>query len=351
MSPRGIACTLVCVAASLPLVAADAAPARAAWRRPPVTIDAFGHWTLARLGLPALNLPTATARARVSVTYRLPAMAKQGPANWYLMNLHFRLTLARRSRSGLVYLYGDTDGRESAQIKFGTYRDRAGVLRTVWSSGDYIRGDLVRRTRSRTIEGRFENYLQFKGVRPGRNVLTISLERYGRVRVESLHIFRDSGITYSPIAPAKLRLHLALPQKKVHAGETFTIPFRISNHGDRAAHQVVLNEKFPPGALSRIDDTRTRFPTLKAPVSGKLRFRALHAGTFRLAIFVQSSANDPGSAIEVPVAPAPASATGGWDWVGRATGAALLVVGLALFAVARRRKRIASSNSPLAGAP
>lgn len=314
-----------------------------------MTIDAFGHWTLARLALPALDLPTARARARVSVAYRLPATAQQGPANWYLLNLHFRLTLARRSRPGVVYLYGDTNGRESAQIKFGTYRDRAGVLRTVWSSGDYIRGDVVHRTRSRTIEGRFENYLQFKGVRPGRNVLTISLERYGRVRVESLHIFRDSGITYSPVSPAKLRLHLALPKKKVRAGETFAIPFRITNHGDRAAHQIVMGAKFPPGALARIDHTRARFPTLNTAVSGKLRFRARHAGTFRLAVFVQSSANDPGSLIEVPVAPAPASATGAWGWVGPAAGAALLMAGVALFVVALRRRRTASRTSPLAG--
>jgi hypothetical protein len=89
-------------------------------------------------------------------------------------------------------------------------------------------------------------------------------------------------------------------------------------------------------------DTRARFPTLNTPVSGKLRFRARHAGTFRLAVFVQSSANDPGSLIEVPVAPAPASATGAWGWVGPAAGAALLIAGVALFAVALRRRRTAS---------
>jgi hypothetical protein len=278
---------------------------------------------------------------RVSVAYRLPAGAKQGAPDWYLVRLDLRLVLDPTSGNGLAYVSALTNGRAAAQVKLETRRGAAG-LETTWSTVGLLDGRVERTTSARTIEVRFRNYLQLAGVKPGRNLLTFQLERYGDVKLRSVRILPDSGIEVSPLSPARVRLEVRLPEGEVAAGDRFTVRYRLTNAGDRAAHDVVVLPTFPESALRVVGAPERRHEVLRSgqQTSGALTFEALAAGRFEVALAVRSSANRPAALIDIPVraSGATASARGGiWVVVPLAAlGAASLLTGR------RVRRRLAS---------
>jgi hypothetical protein len=283
-------------------------------------IDRDGLWTLSRLGAGGLELD---APGEVEATrFRLPADAAQGHGRWYVIRLRFALTLAADSRPGLVYVSAATNGRTAAQVKA---RARQGEIE--WSSVGLIDGRVEGRARGRRIDVDFRNYLQIAGVRPGVNVLTVTLERVGPIRVERLHVFADSGIERTQVAPAEIELRLGLPRGEVRVGDEFELGYRLRNAGDRPAHDVVIAVDFPRGGLALLGASQARFPQLVRTAAGSFRFRALTEGRFRVALAARSSANRPAALVEVPVSGAE---SGRFGYLALLAGAALLAVGVLL---------------------
>ncbi|MGH3033222.1 MAG: hypothetical protein ACRDON_01530 [Gaiellaceae bacterium] len=277
---------------------------------------------------------------RLSVAYRLPAGAEQGEPDWYLVRLHLRLALDPRSGNGLAYVSALTNGRAAAQVKLETRRGAAG-LETTWSTVGLLEGRVERTTSARTIGVRFRNYLQLAGVRPGRNVLTFQLERYGVVQLRSLRILPDSGIEVSPLSPARVRLELTLPEGEVAAGDRFTVRYRLTNAGDRAAQDVVVLPSFPEGVLRVVGARERRYEALRGGdrAAGAFTFEALTAGRFQVALAVRSSANRPAALVEVSVQ-TPTTVSGrGTSWL---VAPAATLTAAALLAARRLRRRLAN---------
>ena len=131
----------------------------------PVVVDDFGDWNLTRLGAGALDLAAHPRRDGRSVRYRLPAGARQGPARWYLVHVHFRATLSRHTKSGLVYVTASTDGRAGHMVTLRIRRRPGRQSRIAWTTLDLIRGGVRGVVRGRTVELDVENYVQNRGVR------------------------------------------------------------------------------------------------------------------------------------------------------------------------------------------
>lgn len=157
---------------------------------------------------------------------------------------------------------------------------------------------------------RFLNYLQLRGVRPGTNTLTPTLEQYGGLHGTDVHVFADSGIEQTALAPARLRLQLRLPQRVIHAGERFAIGFTLENIGGRPAHGVSVQASFLPGALAPLQPPPRR-PVVVESWSASHGFRALRAGRYRLALSASSNTNRPAALVDVPIAPADSASTSG----------------------------------------
>jgi hypothetical protein len=319
-------------------VPADAAAAHA------TLVHARGVWTLPMLGYGDQTFPLRRDRERVTLAYRLPRGAQQGARDWYLVRLNFRARLGRRSGAGLAYVSALTNGRAAAQIKLEVARVR-GRLHTTWSGVGLVDGRVERTTTGRTLDVRFANYLQLAGVRPGRNQLVFQYERYGNARFDRLRIIRDSGIEVSPLSPARLRLTVRLPSATVAVGDTFTVPFRLTNDGDRAAKEVVVTPQFAADALRLVGAPTRRFPLLPRSAEGAFRFKALAPGAYDVVLGVRSSTNRPAAVIRVPIQPAGAKGgIGAGAWLALLALLALLV---GVTSVALRRGR----RSPRAQSP
>ncbi len=277
------------------IAAAGAAPARAE----PVTIDGYGMWDLARLGVGDQVFPLSERRIeRLSVPYRLPPGAAQGPEDWYLIHLHFAIAIST-SGAGHVYVSAATNDKTAAQFKFELARVD-GRPRVTWSTVGIVDGSERGTTNDGRSEHRFANYLQIGGVSPGLGRLTFQLERYGDVRVESLRVFADSALEVSPLGPARVKLRPSVSATPV-AGETLTVGFTLANDGGRTARQVSLAAAFDPRRLRSVDGALRRFPPLEAgeSVAGRFTFRARRPGRTFVDLFARSTSNRPGARIDV----------------------------------------------------
>jgi hypothetical protein len=211
--------------------------------------------------------------------------------------------------------------------------------RTRWKTLNYIRGGTVEWTTGRSIEVRFVNYLQFRGVRPGLNTFTIKLERSRGVDVESFEVLPDSGLILTGTGPAQLEVSLDKDRYSVNLGDEFDVGYTIWNRGDRPALAVEIAPEHPK-TLSLVGRSSRRRNVLRESMSGAFRFRAVTPGFYRAALFVTSGSNQPAVEFEVRVKPA----ISGWENVGsvatRAAGAVLLTVGVvAIWPLRRRRNR------------
>jgi hypothetical protein len=320
----------VAVAAGVLLAAASSSATR------PRLVNAVGSWPLSRLGSPDLVFALKGRREQRSVPYLLPRGARQGPARWYLLHLHFRITFPKRTAPGFVFVSGLTNGRAAALFDFHVLKPTGGVSRIRWQTVDYIHGKSGGSTSGRSIEIRFTNYLQDRGVRPGKNLLTVQLERYTKTRAATLRVFRDSGISVTPLSPARLVLAVDRDVAKVHVGDRFAVGYTLRNTGRRPAEKVVLTPEFRPGTIELLGPRATRLKLAHGIASGKLHFRALRTGVFPLGIFVSSGSNKPGQLVEVRASRRRSSLQAIVGLLPRGIGGLLLLGGLA-FVRPRRR--------------
>jgi hypothetical protein len=240
---RSCATTLI-ASSFLALASAAIAPEAVAKPRP-IMIDSFGLWTLKKLGFNSISFPVSphVQRKTISIGFRLPKTARQGPRTWYLIHLHFRIEFSTRSGSGRAYVDASTgaanDTRASAQIRFDVVRD--GTKLTIASDSlGLVAGHVVKRSSSRQRTIVFDNYIPYAGIKPGLNVLGLELEQYGSVRVERLEFFPDTGIRYSPLSPARISLGVRVESQRVDVGKPFKLEAQVRNTGGNVARGGVI---------------------------------------------------------------------------------------------------------------
>lgn len=273
------------------------APGRSATA--PVTISGFGLWTLKKLGYPdEVRHGTASDLKRPMIYFALPAHASQGPQNWYVLRLHLRLTLAPDSGPGTVDVSATTDQATCALISF-----RAGDARRIdWTGVGIVDGVTRGSSRSGVVELRYANYLQRSGVKSGRNDLDFQLAQHGKVHVAELRIFDDSGIEYTPLSPANVRL-VARAVPSVRVGQTIVVRFTLRNVGERVARSIRVAASYPRTRLTLVASHGIRVPSLRAShsVTGSFVFHGRTAGKAPVFVAAQTSSNHPGDSVTVVV--------------------------------------------------
>lgn len=277
----------------------------------------------------------AQKRGSASVDFELPPGARQGPDTWYLIKLHLAITFVRPT-GGSAYVSALTNGRAAAQIKF-TPAPGGSIMS---SSVSLLAGSVKRTSSARRIELTYRNYLQDRGVRPGRNRLTVLLERTGNLRVSELVILRDSGVQVSRLRPARLKLDPILPRGSVRVGDQFRVAFTLRNTGDRPARNVLIAARPSSSNIKVVGQAARRLPLLDGRASGAFRLRATRTGRYRLVLGAAAdNANHPLVEIDVPVNDeAATSRSSGPNLRTIAAAAVLLVIATALLLTARKRQ-------------
>jgi hypothetical protein len=265
-------------------------------------IDSFGIWTLEKLGYSDLIFPCQQDTETISVEYSLPQHAAQGPRNWYLIHLNFRIEFSEQSQDGLCYVSAFTNKKSCAEIEFIPKRED-GSLIIDWNTVDLINGPINYSSSSSTIDVSFTNYLQTSGVNPGLNVLTFALEKYGGAQVKSLKILQSSAIEYTAVSPPQLVMDVKPPKASVEVGDTFTIRFEVKNVGSLAAKDVAIQPLYPEQALQLIGESSYSVASLGTSIKGSFTFKALIEGQHEVTIDVttKSGIRRPSASIEVPV--------------------------------------------------
>ncbi len=284
------------------LAVAVVQPSRVAAAAPPARsfVSTFGMHSLANRNRDNLVFRLRNVDyARRSVTFWLPAGARQGPRKWYLIRLHFRITFEQKAGTGGVLVSGLTNRRSAAQIKFDIpIRGRRALIH--WNTLDYIRGYQEHMTRSRTIDVRFVNYVQFAGVRPGRNSFAVQYERFGMLGVKSLVVLPDSGIEVTSLSPARLKMHVSNPPTQVRRGSDFAITYTLTNTGRQVARNVAITARTDDNIHSLKENTRKE-RYLRGSLSGTMHFTAIASGSAAVLLLVESGSNHPGVRIPIVV--------------------------------------------------
>ena len=153
---------------------------------------------------------------------------------------------------------------------------------------------------------RYANYLQNSGVRPGSNELDFQVGQYGSARVAELRVFDDSGIEFTSLSPAEVRLTVErTPAGTVHVGQRFVVRFALRNRGERVARRIRVSANYPAKLLSLATRQPIRVATLRhrASVRRQLVFVARRVGTAPVFVSAETSSNHPGDLVTIKIRP------------------------------------------------
>jgi hypothetical protein len=185
--------------------------------------------------------------------------------------------------AGNVYLSASTNGYTSAQATLKR-ASAAGPVKV--NTLDEIEGEVEHATRSRTVDIDFTNYLQTRGVKPGRNTLRFSLSRFGRLPVERVLILPGSGVRATHLTPTRLVLSAPASVLRGTVGDTLELGYRLTNRGDTPARRVVygLDRGASREELSSPRRLIRRVPALPGggEIKGTFKVTAEAPGSYRL---------------------------------------------------------------------
>lgn len=267
----------------------------------PVTIRRFGFYSLRRLGYADFTLTPKRVRpvrayynASRSIPYVLPAGSSQGPKNWYLVRFHFRIRFGPGGE-GYALVGASPRGGAAVLVKFKPRDDWI-----AWSTFGLVQGSLEGKTREREIEITYTNYMTIDGAGPGRHDLVFWEEHSDGMQVESVRVFADSGVEYSPLGPARLKASAYAVPQEVRVGERFEFRLRLQNVGERPVKYASVFLELPEGILS-LGSQQRRLPGIrgKREVVAVFPLRAARAGAYVMHASVTSSSNSPAAAARV----------------------------------------------------
>lgn len=238
------------------------------------------------------------------------------------------------SGPGRIYVVAATNGRTCASVRL-TIEQRGGKLHVTSDELGLVAGRERRTGTTLSREIDFSNFLQYRGVRPGLNELTLEVDRAGAALAESVEILDDSGIERSTLGPAAVKLSLHLPDRDIRVGERFALQFELRNAGETVVPRATVQINLGRGleALGPAQKAITWPPTAKA--TGEFSLRALEPGRLPLEVSAAAAGSLPVASLRVPVAAADSGVSRLW----LVAGVALVLLAAALGSVVLRRRR------------
>jgi hypothetical protein len=254
-----------------------------------VTINAYGFWSLARLGYGdiVLKQDPRTAKAQVAIPFRLPKGAYQGRGHWYLIHLHFRVRVRADSLPGEFNVAADTDQRTCASVIFTVAK--SGGHRIVTSDAlGLVNGIERQRSRELVRDLRFENFLVTHGVHPGLNVLTFDLTSNAIPMVQEARIFADSGIEFARAGPPAVEVNASIREHSVHVGARFHVDVSLTRTSGIPLPRVAIRIRTGSDAV-RGATTRSVVWGAGRTLRTSFTLEALRAGRVPMTVFASTN--------------------------------------------------------------
>jgi hypothetical protein len=164
----------------------------------------FGTWSLACLGYRDLVLheDEKDASASRSITYRLPAGSHEGHGSGWLLKLHYAVAVRSDAHPPAEFnVAAATNDRFCASTIWTIRRGADGRLLLHSDDVGLVQKHVTHTSTKLVREIRFTNYLQFKGVRPGLNVLRFDLTSNEVPLVRWLRIYADTALVHQRRGP------------------------------------------------------------------------------------------------------------------------------------------------------
>jgi hypothetical protein len=234
--------------------------------------------------------------------FDLPADARQGPEQWYLVRLRYRLWFRRDSGRGFAWVSSDTNGRTAAQIEYTTRR-RRGRLDVRRTAVDLTHGQQERRSRSPRDALTFTNYLPYQGVRGGSNTWSIRLEQAGSARVARMEVLGDSAIVRTTRTPFPLSLDASSDGEESEVGGRFSVTARLAARPGYHLGDVVLRVLPESHGIQLLGQPIRRFHRFVGRRRTVFSFLARRAGSYAITVVASSDANHPNASVQVHVSP------------------------------------------------
>lgn len=263
-----------------------------------------GVWTLHDLGYEDIYMPAdgGTAIPTLSnipmrfaspvVKYTLPSAIaeKNGPDVWYILHYHFEVELDPLTPDGKLTVLANTNGpMASAMIRFYVSHE-PGAPFLYWKSLGMTDGWQDGTTNSNKVEIRFSNYMGDAGVKRGDNFLLFAVKEEGGIKTSMFHVFDDTSIEVTALAPPSLSIDAEAWHPPVGQGDVFDVDYTIKNTGGWPAQNVIAEVSYPDGGLQLLGDSTTEMPPISGSASqqGKFTFKVLSPGTYNIRIDADS---------------------------------------------------------------
>jgi hypothetical protein len=233
----------------------------------------------------------------VVAVYDLPGGAAQGDEDWYTFRLAATVHYSGAG-PGASSIAATTNGRVVSQVELRS--DREAHVSSFYSG--LITGPVRGESTERSELFDYENYLQFKGVKAGRNVLRIVLEPLAGHVVDRVEIDANvSGIRRTSIHPYQLGL-TAPTELRVRPGERFSLPVKVERKGERPDSAATLTAD---AGDVRLESAQFRFPYVSGGQTVAFRGAAPQEGRHDVRLRLAASLNDPAAVTVLVVEPAP----------------------------------------------
>jgi hypothetical protein len=213
-------------------------PSAAAAASVPTVAGDRGKATLDQVIGRGITLPGKRQVEGKNFYFRFPPGAKQGRDLWYTVHLDVTTTFAPGPGEGSALVSASTDGQAAAQVEFYPERRQGGRPFTSWDSVDVFNGNRGGRARGRSARVRYENVLQFSGVKAGLTTFEFEVETFGDADIASVAFGPTSGVYATEAGPVELQVESEFTQGTFNVGEEAELVVRVINKSPRPAEDV-----------------------------------------------------------------------------------------------------------------
>ncbi|NUR57947.1 MAG: hypothetical protein HOV87_04490 [Catenulispora sp.] len=260
-----------------------------------------GCISLQDMGVPGFDVTREITKSSQigSAEFSLPSDAAQGPKAWYVLHFHVAV-IDTPGSAGTADVSASTNGATAAHVVLNP-----GVAGGVdWSTGGIAEPDQRGHSADGAVEVHMANYLQFSGVKAGRNTIEFQAEAFGSSKLGRVHVFPDTCLEKTDKSPDQVQLSTHVTAQHVTVGTNFSVQVKLHNQGSGAILGARVLMQVDGGGIAPASNSQVQVPELTTDWSGQLDFKALAAGNHTLQITVSTAArpNLGGTTLLIPVA-------------------------------------------------
>ena len=243
--------------------------------------------TLEELGVQSVSVPVSDEiNHSQDIEITLPDDAQQGPDDWWILFTSFSIVIDPDSGPGFAWVRAGTNGRISNQVSIESRKEGEGFL---VSRVEMLNGPSRYLTLSPAHTHYVANYMQDRGVSPGKNKLRFSLQLSGDIRVNELTFHGNSEIIRIPLGPPNLEFEPIVEEGAFRKGEETLVEVDVHSTG-WPVKNLVMRVDYANDALAFRDPSARRVSRISGGDIIPYHITPLSAGQHEL-VFRAEGAN------------------------------------------------------------